>query len=136
MSLDNIFEASVYPYVYLFKKKTFQTDFKLEEINLLEYPEKLIGVNDFENSNALIKKIQQKSIFIKDITKTIKRGLAKTKINFNKNGKYNGIKSTQLDKSYICPYGNQRFDYLSKSEEKLKMDEFSKNLFILPRTIS
>ncbi|MDR2824218.1 MAG: Eco57I restriction-modification methylase domain-containing protein, partial [Prevotellaceae bacterium] len=135
VSLENVFDASVYPYVYLFKKKSFDTNFKLEKINLLEHSENLIGFDNFENNNLLIKKIQGKSIFVKDITNSIKRGLANTKINFQDSGKYCGIKSTQIENSYICPNAMIKFDYLSKADEQLKIKEFSKKIFLLPRTV-
>lgn len=135
VSLDNIFEASVYPYVYVFKKTGYKKDIVLESVNLLDYSEKLTGFDNFTNTSLLIKKIKAKSVFIKSITDKIKRGIPNSKILFNEDGKYYGIKSTQLENAYNQPVANIRFDYLSKSDEKLKTKEFSKKLFLLPRTV-
>ncbi|MCF8305762.1 MAG: Eco57I restriction-modification methylase domain-containing protein [Ignavibacteriales bacterium] len=135
VSLDGVFEASVYPYVYLFKKKSINNKITSKTFNLLEYAVKLIGFDNFKTSYSIINKIQSKSILIKEVAKTIKRGLANTKVNFYDRGKYSGIKSTQINKAYIKPIANTKFNYVVKSEEKAKEIEFSKKLFLLPRTV-
>ena len=135
VSLNKVFEASVYPYVFIFQKKSFSTNFINDTINLLEFSEKLVGFNTSQDAKSLMAKIRMKSIQLKTIADKIKRGVANTKIEFNIQGKYSGIKSTILELSYFLPNTNTIFDYLSENEEKRKIEEFSKNMILLPRTV-
>ena len=135
VSLDKVFsDASVYPYIFIFRKISNINIINDEEINLFDFCENLIGFDDILKSKKVIKKLNAKSILINEITKTIKRGLPSTKLEFDKNGKYEGIKSTLLDCQYYQPKAEIKFNYISNSEEKLKQKEFSENLILLPRT--
>ena len=137
VSLDNVFsEASVYPYIFIFRKKVNIKDFIEENINLLEHcnPENLKGFGEFTNSNSLINKLKEKSITLGNLTKSIKRGIPNSKIEFSKGGDFYGIKSTLLEYSFYLPKPDIKFNYLSNEDKIKKSVEFSQNLFLLPRT--
>lgn len=138
VSLDKVFsEASVYPYIFIFKKVSFTKPFKEENINLFELcnSDNLIGFGEFAKINSIIQKLNHQSILLGTLTSIIKRGLPNTKISFNENGLYFGVKSTLLEYSFYQPCPDVKFDYLSSIDEKSKTIEFSKELILLPRTV-
>jgi type I restriction-modification system DNA methylase subunit len=138
VSLDKIFEAaSVYPYIFIYQKKSTPDSLSEQKINLLDYCSKdgLKGFDTFFTSVNVIKKIQSKAVSIKSIAGKIKRGLPYSKLIFNSNGQEFGIKSTDLPNGYYQPRPSIRFNYKSIDERLVKNDEFSKKLILLPRTV-
>jgi len=138
VSLDKVFdEASVYPYIFIYRKNNENYNFEELKLNLIEHCEEdgLIGFKSSIDSKKIIDKIIKNSIKLKTISGKIKRGLPNTKINFDFNGIYSGIKSTMLSHKYYQPKTSLKFNYKSSEEENLKQKEFSKELILLPRTV-
>lgn len=136
VSLDNVFkDASVYPYIFVYQKKTQNTNIKVENISLLNIAKNLIGFENINISNKIIEKLREKSKTIKEITSTIKRGIPNTKITFEEKSNIYAVKSTFISKPYCFPLENLAISYLNKDDEHNKIEEFSQDLVLLPRTI-
>ena len=138
VSLDKIFEdASVYPYIFIYKKTGFNFDFYDQKVSLLESCKTngLLGFDAILNSKNIIDKILTKSINLGSLVSKVKRGVPNSKIDFGAQGKFKGIKSTLLNLPYYQPKPQESFDYLSEIDEKNKIIEFSNNLIMMPRTI-
>jgi type I restriction-modification system DNA methylase subunit len=137
VSLDKVFsEASVYPYIFIFEKTNYSKDIQDKLINIFDYckDENLKGFENIINSKKIIAKIVSNSVKIRDLTKTIKRGVPNTKIEYRENMVLSGIKSTLLEYPYFLPQSDVYFEYLDKKDFVLKESEFSQNLILLPRT--
>jgi hypothetical protein len=137
VSLDKVFtDASVYPYIFIFKRKYFNFDFDESTINIFDYckPVNLDGFDNMLKSKNIIKKAELKSIKIGQITKSIRRGVPNSKLSLTENGKIPAIKSTLLDYPYYLANTDIFIDYKSDDEYKSKSIEFSSDLILLPRT--
>lgn len=138
VSLDKVFsDASVYPYIFIYQKLSYNTNFTNKEISLFNYckEENLIGFDKIKKSKKIIDKILSKTIYLDEISNNIKRGIPNSKIEFIESGKYESIKSTDLDYEYSLPNSHTKINYISKETEQEKCIEFSKELILLPRTI-
>jgi methylase of polypeptide subunit release factors len=137
VSLQKVFNAAVYPYVFIFRKNDFNIDINCTRTNFIEKCHRavLIGFDNNEKIFAILEKLNSKSIKLKYIVDNIRRGLPNTKIVFSNNGKYYGIKSTLLEFPYYQPKTDIRFDYNLIHEGKEKIKEFAKKMILLPRTI-
>jgi hypothetical protein len=138
VSLDNIFsDASVYPYIFIFKKKSFNIDFKIENLTFFDIcsDNSLIGFEKEISSRKIISKIKRKSILISDITNKITRGVANSKITFEQENGFEAIKSTLLEYQYFLPSSNLKINYKDCKLEEKKLLEFDQDLILLPRTI-
>nr|MCK4428987.1 Eco57I restriction-modification methylase domain-containing protein [Candidatus Aenigmarchaeota archaeon] len=131
VSLDKVFEdASVYPYIFVYKKIRFDKDIKLKKLSIYDICSKpcLIGFNNEIKAKDLVKKIECNSVCLKDISSEIKRGVPNTKIEFDEGGKFNAIKSSSLERAYSLPLSREKINY--KGGEY----KFEKILILLPRT--
>lgn len=137
VSLDKVFsEASVYPYIFIYKKLSYHSNFEEKEVNLFNFckDENLQGFDEIIKSKKVIEKLETNSIKISDLTKTIKRGVPNTKIEFKDSSELLGIKSTLLEYPYYLPKPDIYIKYLDKKDFELKEIEFSNKLILLPRT--
>ena len=136
VSLDNVFkEASVYPYIFIYKKINNILPEKLENINLFKLSKKLSGFNDLLKIQEIIEKLENKSIKLEQLVNSVNRGVANTLIEFNENGKYNAIKSTDLSYPYSIYSCENKINYKSIDKENKKILEFKEDLILLPRTV-
>lgn len=136
VSLDNVFsEASVYPYIFIYRKNPERKSKISDGKNLLEFSEKLIGFEKIEESKKIIDKINLNSIIVKDITSKIRRGVPNNLIEYSINGETEALKSTDLSVAYILPNASTRITYNHPFEKQNKVNEFLKNLFLFPRTV-
>lgn len=136
VSLDNVFkEASVYPYIFIYKKINNILPEKLEDINLFKLSKKLSGFNDLLKIQEIIEKLENKSIKLEQLVNSVNRGVANTLIEFNENGKYNAIKSTDLSYPYSIYSCENKINYKSIDKENKKILEFKEDLILLPRTV-
>lgn len=138
VSLDKIFEdASVYPYIFIYRK--FGLDFNIQgtSINLLErcQPSGLIGFDLILKSSGILEKINKNSVDLGSISSKIKRGVPNSKLEFKEHGEYFGIKSTLLKYSFFQPKPDTKFNYLNEKDKENKTKEFEQNLIMMPRTI-
>ncbi|MBL0687165.1 MAG: hypothetical protein JJV94_05010 [Sulfurospirillum sp.] len=138
VSLDKTFEdASVYPYIFIFKKKTFKSNIEIKNISIFDVCEKnnLIGFETELKSIDIINKIKNLSKKLSDYSIAIKRGVPNNKLNFSSNGKYNAVSSTDLSMPYSLNHISQNMDYIDTNYEDTKNSEFSQPIILLPRTI-
>lgn len=138
VSLDKVFsEASVYPYIFIFRKLKFDLNFNEQNINIFKYCNDgdLKGFDKIIFSKNIIEKLKSKSITIGEITNTIRRGVPNSKIDFVEKSNILGIKSTSLEFPYYLPNSNIHIVYLENKDLVLKTQEFSNVLILLPRTI-
>lgn len=138
VSLDKTFEdASVYPYIFIFKKKSFKSNIKIKNISIFDICTKdnLIGFETELKSIDIINKINNLSNKLSEISTSIKRGIPNNKLNFSSNGKYNAVASTDLSMSYSLNNISKNIDYINTDYENAKNSEFSKQIILLPRTI-
>ena len=138
VSLDNAFEdASVYPYIFIFEKKSFRKNIIVKDMSIFDICEKenLIGFEKELKSVSLINKLEILSDKVSNYTKFIKRGVPNNKLDFINNGKYKAIFSTDLSLPYGLYETYQTIEYKDKIFEKTKNNEFQQNLILLPRTV-
>ncbi|WP_088323457.1 Eco57I restriction-modification methylase domain-containing protein [Polaribacter tangerinus] len=136
VSLDNVFtDASVYPYIFIYRKVNESIDFDLEDINLLENTKNLEGFDVFLKSNNIIKKIKRESKPLSEITSKINRGVANSLIEYSEDGKYDAIKSKDLEFGYLIPNPSEKINYKSLENDLQKNSEFVDELILLPRTV-
>ncbi len=138
VSLDKIFEdASVYPYIFIYKNTGLKLNLEEQKLNLLEKcnPKGLLGFDSILKSKVIIDKIVKGSVDLGSIVSKVKRGVPNSKIIYQSEGEFIGIKSTLLNSPYYQPKPEERFDYKSELDEKIKVSEFSSNLIMMPRTI-
>lgn len=136
VSLDDVFkEASVYPYIFIYKKINNIFPEKLEDVDLLKLSKILLGFSDLLKTQKIVEKLEKKSIKLEELTSGVNRGIANSLIEFAENGKYNAIKSTDLSYPYIISNYENRINYKSVDKENKKVSEFNNNLILLPRTI-
>ena len=102
---------------------------------LIELTKTLIGFGELLSNTAIINKIKENSIYIKDIALLIKRGIPNSKIEFDSGFEINAIKSTFLTNSYLMPIERLQIRYLKEKDCIEKCKEFEKELILLPRTI-
>lgn len=138
VSLQNIFEdASVYPYIFIFEKKSFETNIEIKNISIFDSCKKetLIGFENQLQSIGIINKISKSSNPLIDYVKFIKRGVPNDKIEINLNGKYQALCSTDLVFPYTIGAVENKLDYKNAHFEQMKKIEFSEELILLPRTV-
>ena len=138
VSLENTFiDASVYPYIFIFEKKSFNKDFEIKNISIFDIckKENLIGFDNELKSVNLINKIDYLSDKLSTYTKFIKRGIPNNKIIFLESGKYQAVSSTDLFLPYSITSITNRINYIDDVFEKTKINEFHQNLILLPRTV-
>ena len=138
VSLDKTFEdASVYPYIFIFSKKSFNKDIDIKDLSIFDIckKESLIGFENELKSVEIINKINNKSIKLCEYTDSIKRGVPNSKLEFSLNGKYNAVASTDLSMPYSLTNTSLKINYKDKKYEKTKNNEFEKQIILLPRTI-
>ena len=138
VSLDKVFEdASVYPYIFIFKKLKFDLKFKESDINLIERCNNngLIGFDLLLKSQGVIQKLKSKSLKLGSLVSKVRRGVPNSKIDFEKTGNYNGLKSTLLEYPYYYRNSDLNFNYKDSELETSKSVEFSKKLIMMPRTV-
>ena len=138
VSLDKVFsEASVYPYIFIYCKKSFDRNFSDKTIDLFNHcePQNIIGFKNKTLSNNLINNLKSKSLTLKEITKYIKRGVPNSKIEFTESGNCLGIKSTLLEYKFYQPKVGVKFNYNEENELINKNKEFSEEIILLPRTV-
>ncbi|WP_372745224.1 Eco57I restriction-modification methylase domain-containing protein [Lutibacter sp.] len=137
VSLDKVFsEASVYPYIFIFQKTSFNVDFENVNVNLFNYcrDEDLQGFDNIIKSKNIIKKIELNSKKITELTNSIKRGVPNSKLDFIENSSLVGIKSTLLEYPYYLPKSEVYIKYLDQKDLIIKVNEFSNKFILLPRT--
>ncbi len=137
VSLDKVFsDASVYPYIFIYKKISFNKKFDVKKITIFDIcsEDTLIGFKKEIMSKKIISKINQKSISINNITDKITRGLPNNKFSFVENSSFEAIKSTFLKYSYFLPKSKLRIKYKNNKLQNIKEQEFTDNLILLPRT--
>lgn len=136
VSLDKVFsDASVYPYIFVYKYLGIEkNDFKIENISLLDISKKLINFDLSSENKSIIKKIENLKT-ITDISSFIKRGVPNSMIEFDEDSNIEAIKSTFLNMPYITPNQRLNIKYVKENDNIAKMEEFSKSLILLPRTV-
>lgn len=137
VSLDKVFsEASVYPYIFIFRKTGFKIDIEDKDVNIFDYcnDDDLVGFESLILSKQIIKKLKSKSIKINDLTNSIKRGVPNSKLKFVENSSLIGVKSTLLEYSYFLPKSEVFIEYLEEKDLKTKSIEFESDFVLLPRT--
>lgn len=136
VSLENVFdEASVYPYIFIYKKHNLIKELKsLENFVFFDITKQLVGFENNLTANKILEKIKQKSVIVNDITNKIKRGIPNSKIKFEVSN-IKAVKSTFLCNPFSFPQENISIKYLNEKDEEIKNLEFSNELILLPRTI-
>ena len=138
VSLDKTFEdASVYPYIFIFKKKSADSDIEVKNISIFDVckESRLIGFDKELKSINIIHKINHLSQKLSSISSFIKRGVPNSKLEFSLNGKYNAIASADLSFPYSAEQPSRKIDYIDQNYEKTKNDEFAQPLILFPRTV-
>ncbi len=134
---DTFIDASVYPYIFIFKKKSFEKDIEIQDISMFDVCNKnnLIGFENQIKSVNIIEKIDKKSKKLFDFCSTIKRGVPNEKLNFSDDGQYKAVASTDLTLPYSLNRISYKIDYKDANYAESKIQEFTKPLILLPRTI-
>ncbi|MDM8566502.1 N-6 DNA methylase [Candidatus Halobeggiatoa sp. HSG11] len=138
VSLDKVFsDASVYPYIFIYKKISFNKKFDIKKITIFNIcsEDTFIGFKKEIMSKNIISKINKKSISLNRITDKITRGLPNNKFSFVENSDFEAIKSTFLKFPYFLPKSKLRIKYKNNKLQNDKNQEFTDNLILLPRTI-
>lgn len=138
VSLDKIFEdASVYPYIFIFEKKSFNINFDIKNISIFDIckKESLIGFENEINSNKLVNKITKLSTPLSNFTNYIKRGVPNNKLEFIDTGKFKAVSSTDLTYPYCLGNISNTINYKDNKFEETKIKEFHQPLILLPRTV-
>lgn len=139
VSQNKIFKsASVYPYIFIYKKiQDIPEIIEEKKLGLFDIckSENLINFEEEIKSTEIIKKIDSLSNQLSILTSNIKRGLPNKNIIFQEEGKYEGVKSTTLKVPYYMPQEFSRFSYVSAPHENEKVNEFNKNTIMIPRTV-
>ncbi|RLA06981.1 MAG: hypothetical protein DRQ51_07595 [Gammaproteobacteria bacterium] len=138
VSLDKVFEdASVYPYVFIFKKNTFDSNIKVSNLSIFNVckKENLIGFENQIKSNKIIDRIFSLSNKLSEHTDSIKRGIPNKKIILSDDGVYNAVSSTDLLSPYSITKISNKITYKNKKYESERKNEFDKNIILLPRTV-
>lgn len=139
VSQEKIFSgASVYPYIFIFKKlKEIAGKVGENNLNLFDIckVENLINFDEEIRSREIILKIENASETVSDIASYVKRGLPNTKANIIESAGYYAVKSTALKYPYSMPKELLNISYISKNYENEKVSEFNEHTIILPRTV-
>jgi len=137
VSLDNIFsEASVYPYIFIFEKKSFETNINIKNISIFDSCKEtsLIGFEKQLESVNIVNIINNNSTTLKELAKYIKRGVANNKLIFSDDGKYSAVASKDLSTPYSLDFASKLINYNNEKYELTKIAEFNQKLIVLPRT--
>jgi len=134
---DTFLDASVYPYIFIFKKKSFEKNIEIQNISIFDVCDKnnLVGFENQVKSIRIIENIDKKSKKLSDLCAAIKRGVPNDKLMFSDEGTYTAVASTDLALSYSLNNISYKVDYKDSNYAESKSQEFSKPLILLPRTI-
>jgi len=134
---DTFLDASVYPYIFIFKKKSFEKNIEIQNISIFDVCDKnnLVGFENQVKSIRIIENIDKKSKKLSDLCAAIKRGVPNDKLMFSDEGAYTAVASTDLALSYSLNNISYKVDYKDSNYAESKSQEFSKPLILLPRTI-
>ena len=141
VALENVFfDASAYPYLFIFRKKSaplqvnFQRSYRLNifrDFNDVEFENFDIDIGLARN---IIEKIEHKSIKITDLY-NVKRGIPASKFLYSDYGGYLAIKSSDLDSSYFNTSEYHLIAYKNADYGREKNLEFCQRKILLPRTV-
>lgn len=134
---DTFLDASVYPYIFIFKKKSFEKNIEIQNISIFDVCDKnnLVGFDNQVKSITIIENIDKKSKKLSDLCTAIKRGVPNDKLIFSDEGMYEAVASTDLVLPYSLNNVSYKVDYKDSNYAESKSQEFSKPLILLPRTI-
>jgi type I restriction-modification system DNA methylase subunit len=134
---DTFLDASVYPYIFIFKKKSFEKNIEIQNISIFDVCDKnnLVGFENQVKSITIIENIDKKSKKLSDLCTAIKRGVPNDKLIFSDEGTYAAVASTDLVLPYSLNNVSYKIDYKDSNYAESKSQEFSKPLILLPRTI-
>ena len=117
VSLEKVFaEASVYPYVFIYKKRKDVGAIKNGPISIFDYvdPTNLDGFDDNVKARQLIGKIEDSSLVLGDISGSIKRGVPSSKL-ADESGDILAYKSTDLKYPYFTSRSTSKIKYLNET---------------------
>jgi len=137
VSLDKVFDdASVYPYIFIYRKLNNDVNIQERAVNLISECNRmgLVGFDSILGTEKVVEKLKESGVKIGEISSKIKRGVPNSKILFDENGEFFGVKSTLLSSRYCLPKSKVKFNYISNIDRENKVDEFAQSLILLPRT--
>ena len=137
VSLEKVFaEASVYPYVFIYKKRKDIGAIKNGPISIFDYvdPTNLDGFDDNIKARQLIGKIENSSLMLGDISESIKRGVPSSKL-ADESGDILAYKSTDLKYPYSTSKSTSKIKYLNETISNEYANEFKESYIMLPRTV-